>query len=624
MGQPIGSLDRKEQIMNYRKQQVLQARHSAADLSVSRAPVQHRNNGEEYHYRKQNGAPSHIANFTKCLPHDPNTGLLYDSAADSPDGHHNYAQWVKAIDSGDPMAIERIRIGPPSATDPNGHWSAFVNDEPSITWAWDHNNATTTRVRGWESQGAGLTFDLQGPDAQAVTIPPAPRLDSQELIAEMAEVYWMALLRDIPFSEWSAHPKITQARQSLGQFYWFAADRTNRLTSSDLAPAALARRRVLVQNKGDSVPLASFMRGVTPGETTGPYLSQFLLLGNIGINGNDAVHLMTDGMIAFGGIRIDQRVRIATPNVDFMTVWEEWLDVQNGADVRGRETYQMAPNDTYRFIHTPRDLATYVHYDALYEAYLNACLMLLGMGAPFDPGLPFQRPDWQDKQLGFAQFGGPHILSLVTEVATRALKAVRYQKFNIHRRVRPEGVGGLLHQWHATGLPEAEVLDNLLRAFNGSSGLTAEITALTGGNLLLPMAFPEGSPTHPAYGAGHATVAGACVTILKAFFDAGWELPLRDGGGAPVAYEADPATNGQSLRQITLNRPLTVEGELNKVAANVAIGRDWAGVHYYSDYYESFKLGEEVALGLLEEQKLQYGETFSMTIPLLDGTVARI
>ena len=38
------------------------------------------------------------------------------------------------------------------------------------------------------------------------------------------------------------------------------------------------------------------------------------------------------------------------------------------------------------------------------------------------------------------------------------------------------------------------------------------------GNALLPMAFPEGSPTHPAYGAGHATVAGACVTILKAWF----------------------------------------------------------------------------------------------------------
>ena len=35
---------------------------------------------------------------------------------------------------------------------------------------------------------------------------------------------------------------------------------------------------------------------------------------------------------------------------------------------------------------------------------------------------------------------------------------------------------------------------------------------------LLPQAFPEGSPMFPAYGASHATVAGACTTILKAWF----------------------------------------------------------------------------------------------------------
>ena len=34
---------------------------------------------------------------------------------------------------------------------------------------------------------------------------------------------------------------------------------------------------------------------------------------------------------------------------------------------------------------TPRDLATYVHFDALYEAYLNACMILLAMGTPSDP-----------------------------------------------------------------------------------------------------------------------------------------------------------------------------------------------------------------------------------------------
>ena len=96
--------------------------------------------------------------------------------------------------------------------------------------------------------------------------------------------------------------------------------------------------------------------------------------------------------------------------------------------------------------HTPRDLCTYVHYDALHQAYFNACLILLGMEAPFDPDLPFQLPDSTDKQTGFAQFGPPHILNLVSEVATRALKAVRFQKYNVHRRVRPEVVAALCMQ----------------------------------------------------------------------------------------------------------------------------------------------------------------------------------
>lgn len=39
-----------------------------------------------------------------------------------------------------------------------------------------------------------------------------------------------------------------------------------------------------------------------------------------------------------------------------MTHWEEWLDVQNGADLRDFETYEKKPKD--RFMYTLRDLAT--------------------------------------------------------------------------------------------------------------------------------------------------------------------------------------------------------------------------------------------------------------------------
>ena len=126
---------------------------------------------------------------------------------------------------------------------------------------------------------------------------------------------------------------------------------------------------------------------------------------------------------------------------------------------------------------------------------------------------------------------------------------------------------------------------------------------------------------HPSYGAGHATVAGACVTILKAFFD--HKHPVTLAGHDKCAFV--PTDDGLCLNVENIeNGRLTVEGELNKLASNISIGRDWAGVHYFTDYIESLRMGEQVALGILEEHKLTYAETFSMTVPLFDGSTIRI
>lgn len=598
--------------MKSRRNQSLDIRYEAANLAAARPHPVHQSNGDEGRHRFQDGRPSYVGNFSKGLPHD-NDGFLIDP--------NDYHAWVRAIDSGDPRDFQTLRLGP-GPFQANGDFQ-YVNpndpdSSPILNWA--HTYTDAPGVRAWESQGAGLTFDLEGPDAQAVTMPPCPSLDSQELIAEMGEVYWMALCRDVPFADWGNDPTINDARESLKRFWWFRGDQTPLQLpgATDNLPTSLARRRIMSEDGTESVPLEKLFRGVTPGEQVGPYLSQFLLIGNTGI---DSAQPINDGMIAYGAIRADQRVRVATDEKDYMQNWNEWLDVQNGADLRNRETYASG----YRFMATPRDLATYVHFDALYEAYLNACLILLGLGAPFDPGLPFQIADYKDKQQGFAQFGGPHILTLVPEVATRALKAVRYQKFNIHRRLRPEALGGWLYQrrnGNANIQERLLALENMEAAFLGSSNVGDRLDTKNGtGNWLLPMAFPEGSPMHPSYGAGHATVAGACTTILKAWFDHGWGL--TDGGGI-IAYE--PLDNGSGLNDVsgTLSQPLTVEGELNKVGANIAIGRDWAGVHYYTDYIESFRMGEQIAIGLLEEQKLTYGENFSLTVPMFDGTAVRI
>ena len=144
----------------------------------------------------------------------------------------------------------------------------------------------------------------------------------------------------------------------------------------------------------------------------------------------------------------------------------------------------------------------------------------------------------------------------------------------------------------------------------------------------LPMAFPEGSPTHPAYGAGHATVAGACTTILKAWFKEDTRLvDLKDPFTEMPVKPVVAASDGLSLKDYTgpdANQ-LTVGGELNKVAANIGIGRNIAGVHWRSDHTESLKLGEQVAIGVLQDFREAYNEDFfGFTLTKFDGTTITV
>ena len=69
---------------------------------------------------------------------------------------------------------------------------------------------------------------------------------------------------------------------------------------------------------------------------------------------------------------------------------------------------------------------------------------------------------------------------------------------------------------------------------------------------------------------------------------------------------------------------ISMPGELNKVAGNVAIGRNMAGVHWRSDYYQSILLGEAVAIGLLREQKATCNESSALRFARFDGTIVTI
>ena len=577
----------------YRKQNSTNVRVSAAEMAADRPLPPHHANGDEQRYASANYA----MNFTKGLEHDANTGLVTDPEA--------FDSFRKAIDEGyiDPFTTS-VR-------------------------------ASSDKERAWEAPTAGVVYELEGPDPQAVTMPPAPALGTMELAYEMAEVYELALIRDEPLTE-----------LVVGTTNASVLDTVMRLNAIDhLVTGDAGRPRKNVN--GEVTPQTVF-RGSSPHVEVGPYLSQFMLIGNDQPGDPGVSH----GKVQYGALQIDQRVPVATAQ-NYLTDWNTWLQAQNGQDLRDNSVLFDVTQDR-RFITFPRDLATYVHDDALYEAYLNACLILLSMGTPFDPG--FAKLSGQGELFlnsldvtggtslethprqagGFALYGGPHILTLVTEVATRALKAVRYQKFNNHLRLRPEALAARIHR-------SSEIESQFPSVGNVFSDLSAAIaptvTAVealnnTAGNAtsLLPMAFQEGSPMHPSYGAGHATVAGACVTILKAFFDTSCLFVRRDGQDifdryqeGDIAVEYTASADGSSLVETTGQTFLSLEGELNKLAANISIGRNMAGVHYFSDYYDSLRMGEQIALWILEEQALCYPtDPFVLSVPTFDGALHRI
>lgn len=602
-----------------RRQEALDRRRRGSELD-DRGTARTVDNGEELRYGK-----TYAASFHKGLPHDQ---LGFVAAAE-------YEQMVDALINQDYARFEGLPLGanfPVATTPPN---TTIGGMPPSAN------------RRKMTSPFTGHVFDVEGVDAGALAMPPAPTLDSDELAAEMAELYAMALLRDTKFSDLTLGnlpPIGNTVLTALSAMPWFAGGPEPR------------RRKVNTAQ--------DLFRGSTPGSQAGPWLSQYLLVGNQGPSGAVLAGAplpvrsqpeVDDGYVYYGTQFVDQRSVAAEAGQDWLQTWASWLDAQNGVAFGGLDLLE----PKRQFITTPRDLATYVHFDALYQAYHVACLLMIADGAPFgfDRGMPESRSSTRS---AFASFGGPHVLSLVTEVATRALKVVWRQKWMHHRRARPEVVAALLTleangqlagrdaalstavQELQSKIPSAilAAVDAQNQADTGAPipGSSAALVAPAAGvvglpptnlNYLLPMAFPEGSPTHPAYGAGHATVAGACVTVLKAFFemfdDSGAELPwpLVAGGGPGGArsYGFGKVYQGNvaSLKVIPGINNLTVQGELDKLAANIAIGRNMAGVHYYSDYFVSLRAGERVAVSIIEEHMTMYEERVSMTFTSFDG-----
>ena len=450
----------------------------------------------------------------------------------------------------------------------------------------DFENAGITM--GSPGQGFGqfngphgaFALQLVGKDSAgfgAPVVPKPPALDSIEYAIKLVELYWASLLRDVPFGEYSTNATAQAAAAELSSL-------SATYPGSYAGPTDVA---------GKVTPDLLFRGGFNgkpkwfEGEIAGPYLSQFCLQPT-----------------ALGRIPFDQKIKALAAGVDFMTAFDEWLRVQNGSPPMGIATFANAPH----YMHCGRDTASYTQADELYQAYLIAYLVCSSVGIKANPKSPYLNALMKNEK-AFGTFGGPDITATIGAVARAAINAVWYQKWRVHLRHRPEAGGGIVHllKNHLLNATDTAKLANFDIVLNSVALKLSELR--NGGSVLLSQAFPEGSPTHPAYPTGHGAVAGACITVLKFFLD----------GDQVIAPTVQPSADGTILEPYT-GAALTVNGELHKLAHNVSFGHGiHAGIHWRSDTDYSITLGEAVAIAYLEDQMWTYDEDFAIKIKKVDG-----
>jgi hypothetical protein len=500
--EPLGPLTPQQ-----RQRLVFDRRREATQAQFDNAVPESLANGDEDRY------PDRRASFSKTMPHD-DLGEVDPGA---------YRQWLGILASGDPARFDQAPRDPRAVEQLNDPQAAYA-------------------------------IDLVGPDATALSLPPPPTFASQTAAAEMIELYWLALMRDVSFRDYRTDP---------------------------LASAALADLRAA----GFAADPASLFRSEAVGDRRGPFVSQFLWQD-----------------IPFGLKTVEQRFHIPARGQDFLTGFDAWLACQRGA--RSAETLRLDPE--LRYIANYRALAEFVHRDFSFQAFMDAALIVLRMGGDevLSPTNPYRG---SRTQFGDITFGNKNLLSMLAQASLLAQKVSYYQKWQVHRRARPEVFGGRIDV-QLSGQKSYDIHPAILH----SDGL-ARTKAATG-SWLLPLAYVEGCPTHPSYPAAHAVNAGACATVLKAFLDESY----------PIQHPVQASADGASLEPWT-GEALLVGGEIDKLASNIALARDAAGVHFRSDSVEGLKLGEAVGTGLLADYSRTYNEHFDgFSLMRFDGRQVRI
>ena len=507
----------------------LRSAAATRELGVPIPP--HTTNGDEARYADKS------ASYSK--------GLLQDGI-----GRVNQPAWAsfkKALKSGLNSDFEAVIIG-----------GTRTQNGPQGSYAFDLEGSDSSQFGNAPSPGDPTGLPV---------VPPFDPIASPEYGAQLAEMYWSSLLYDVAFTDYASNATAVAASAELDTIPGYRGPRDS---SGHVTPDLL-------------------FRGTFPGETIGPYMSQFMITPT-----------------SFGAQPMDMLMNHFVGGVNYLTDTTTFLQAQNGQSTG----LSLAFDPVRRYLHHGRGLAAYTHVDVLYQAYFTAFMAMNTLKCPVNPGNPYIGSKTQN---GFCTFGGPDFAATQGEIAARALARVWYQKWLVHLTPRPEAGGGVLHQiLSGNGSTiQATLNSNIL-----NSAAVAQVFS-NNGTYLLPQPFPEGSPTHPSYPTGHGTVAGACITLLKFFFDENFVIPNPQV----------PANDGLSLGAYTGSDAgqITVGGELNKIARNVSFGHGvLAGIHWRTDTDWSMTLGEALAISFLREKAHTYNEKFTISFTKLDGNKVTI
>jgi len=498
-------------------------------------------NAEEIKYKNYN----YNGSFTKGLAHDSTYGRLVDPSV--------YETMRYAIRKNDQTALASV----PLAVNALGK---LVN--PLASW----------------------TTVLIGAPQCTIKLIDIPTLSSDALAAEMVELYCQELARDIQFRDYSTSPTITTILNN------------THINKPDVLASLQNYTPVNIPFTAQTV-----FRGISSSEKFGPYISQLLYLN-----------------VPMGAITLTQKYNSPKPvlvapgpagsRVEWGVNRAEQIFIQNTQ--LASLPAATSPGDILQtYIYSGRSLAEAVHIDPAYQFGYHAALILSALGASPNPGWPI----YPNQASFITGVGGPSIQCAVAEITGLSLKAAWFHKWQKTRNLRPEAFGLAVDVVVNTPSENAGNYDISNVILN--NGVLTDIAAYhaaapysSPNSYTLSSAYREGSPLHPSSPSGHACIGASTVTLLKMFFDCEklWgSLPgvISNSLSGGVLHPVEAGVNGSTLTQyLGLDvGSMTISGELNKLAANIGIGRNWSSVHYRSDYASSMYLGEQVAIHYMED-----------------------